>query len=387
MAGNQRARFSGLGWRVRDERGAVIIFVALGLVVLVGMLGLAFDVGHAYVNKSQLQNIADACALAGASALDGTAAGISEAEARATDYGASVYLANKTEFNTTDVTIPGSAVTYSVSLDGPWLDLGGAQAVADTIRFVRVVVPPRQTNVLFARVVPGIPDTLNFGAQAVAGLEPMTEVCGGLDPFSPIRLNPDPNNLGGFGYVIGQIYSVRLAPGSSGKNCSQYGLPGSVTGNFGLADPSDRQPSVVVFRDNILNGDYSNCVPIAGDALPADSGGGGNAILRAIQDRFDQDTNSQTYATHPDYVAGYLPRASGRNFRRIIRVAFNDELIPPGVSEPYNVVGYGCFFMAARPDAAPPSSAICLMYIGSCDISGRPTGFHEPSLTRTVLFR
>ena len=61
--------------RVRQERGAIIIFVALGLVVLIGMMGLAVDLGHAYVNKSQLQNIADACALAGASALNGTAGG------------------------------------------------------------------------------------------------------------------------------------------------------------------------------------------------------------------------------------------------------------------------------------------------------------------------
>ena len=67
--------------RVRQERGAIIIFVALGLVVLIGMMGLAIDLGHAYVNKSQLQNIADACALAGASALNGTAAGITRPRA------------------------------------------------------------------------------------------------------------------------------------------------------------------------------------------------------------------------------------------------------------------------------------------------------------------
>ncbi len=132
---------------VREERGAIIIFVALGLVVLIGMLGLAFDLGHAYVNKSQLQNIADASALAGASALNGTAAGITEAEARATDYaGAHTYLANKTEFNTAGVSIPGSAVTYSAALNGPWLANGAAQGTASTIRFVRVVVPPKQTQ-------------------------------------------------------------------------------------------------------------------------------------------------------------------------------------------------------------------------------------------------
>ena len=366
--------------KIRQERGAIIIFVALGLVVLIGMMGLAIDLGHAYVNKSQLQNIADACAMAGASALNGTAAGITKAQNRATDSG--TYLANLKEFNAQSVSIPADAVTYSASLNGPWLDAGGAAGIADTIRFVQVVVPPQQTAVYFAKVVPGIPAIMNFGADAVAGQEPMTQVCGGLDPFSPMAIDLNDDN---FGYVEGQIYSVRLAPGSSGKNCSDYGLPGSVTGNFGLADPSDRQPSTTVFRDNILNSDYTNCVPVASNSLPVTTGGGGNAILSAIQDRFDQDTNWTVYANQSAYETGYLNSAT--NFRRIIRVAFNDQVIPTGASSPYNVIGYGCFFMPARPDASPPSSAVCLMYIGGCDISGMPNGGNKPSLTKIVLFR
>jgi hypothetical protein len=120
-------------------------------------------------------------------------------------------------------------------------------------------------------------------------------------------------------------------------------------------------------------------------ALPTTTGGGGNAILRAIQDRFDQDWISTLYVDHNAYETGYLNSVT--NFRRIIRVAFNDQVIPTGASDPYNVVGYGCFFMPARPAASPPSAAVCLMYVGACDISGRPTGGHQPSLTKTVLFR
>lgn len=42
------------------------VFLALIMVVLVGFLGLAVDVGHLYLVKGQLQNAADAAALAGA---------------------------------------------------------------------------------------------------------------------------------------------------------------------------------------------------------------------------------------------------------------------------------------------------------------------------------
>ena len=215
----------------------------------------------------------------------------------------------------------------------------------------------------------------------------MTQACGGLDPFSPVQLG-DEDDLDGFGYELGKIYSIRLSPGTSGKNCSDYGLAGSVTGNFGLADPSDRQPSTTVFRDNILNGDYNNCVPMTDSALPAATGGGGNAILRAIQDRFDQDTDPNPYLDYTTYLSGYRNQDPvTTNWRRHIRVAFNDGTIPHGTSTPYNVVGYGCFFMPVRTDADPPSAAVCLMYVGGCDISGRPTGGNEPSLTKIVLFQ
>lgn len=50
--------------RRRNQRGAVAIIVGLMMVVLVGMLGLAVDFGYAYVRKNQLQNVADAEALA-----------------------------------------------------------------------------------------------------------------------------------------------------------------------------------------------------------------------------------------------------------------------------------------------------------------------------------
>ena len=46
------------------QRGAVAIIVGLTLAVLVGFAGLAIDGGRLYVNKTELQNAADACALA-----------------------------------------------------------------------------------------------------------------------------------------------------------------------------------------------------------------------------------------------------------------------------------------------------------------------------------
>lgn len=55
--------------RPARQRGAVAIMVALCLLMLLGLLGLAVDSGKLYVNKAELQTAADACALAAAQEL------------------------------------------------------------------------------------------------------------------------------------------------------------------------------------------------------------------------------------------------------------------------------------------------------------------------------
>ena len=49
-----------------------MVLVVVGMVVLLGMVGLALDGGHAMLNKTRLQNAVDAAALGGAKELDMT---------------------------------------------------------------------------------------------------------------------------------------------------------------------------------------------------------------------------------------------------------------------------------------------------------------------------
>ena len=62
--------------RLSERDGATVIIVALALVMLLGFGAFAVDIGYLYVVRNELQNAADAGALAGAAALynnDGTA--------------------------------------------------------------------------------------------------------------------------------------------------------------------------------------------------------------------------------------------------------------------------------------------------------------------------
>jgi len=54
---------------LKQERGAVLVLVGLLLFVFVGVTALALDLGHLYIVKNELQNAADAGALAGAQNL------------------------------------------------------------------------------------------------------------------------------------------------------------------------------------------------------------------------------------------------------------------------------------------------------------------------------
>ena len=56
-------------WPWRQRNGQALVTVAVTLVALMGIVGLAIDVGWMMVARNELQNGADAAALAGAGAL------------------------------------------------------------------------------------------------------------------------------------------------------------------------------------------------------------------------------------------------------------------------------------------------------------------------------
>lgn len=61
------------------QGGAVAVMVGFSIVLLVGFLAMVIDLGHLYVAKTELQNAADAAALAGARELNGSKLGVQNA--------------------------------------------------------------------------------------------------------------------------------------------------------------------------------------------------------------------------------------------------------------------------------------------------------------------
>lgn len=67
---------------LKNKRGSLIVFWAMLLPVLLGMAGIAIDIGAAQIQRTRIQHIADSAALAGASILKNE----SSAKARALEY-------------------------------------------------------------------------------------------------------------------------------------------------------------------------------------------------------------------------------------------------------------------------------------------------------------
>jgi Flp pilus assembly protein TadG len=152
--------------RRNGERGIALAMATLGFVVFLLAAGMAVDLSHFYLAGSELQNAADAAALAGASALNSTANGITKATDNA------VAALNKFEFNKVTVTFSRNDVKFGVNL----ADLNGtggmteaqAKATPTKVRFVKVSVPPKDVGVYFAKFALNT-DTVNMTRNAVAG--------------------------------------------------------------------------------------------------------------------------------------------------------------------------------------------------------------------------
>jgi Flp pilus assembly protein TadG len=145
----------------KSERGSVLAMSAISMAALLLATGLAVDISHFYTAKAELQNAADAAALAGASQINSTSGGIKMAVAEATK------ALNKYDFKTS-VNISSADVTFSNNLNGSYVDQASAISSPASIRFVKVSIPPKPVGVSFAAIALG--STKDISASATAGL-------------------------------------------------------------------------------------------------------------------------------------------------------------------------------------------------------------------------
>lgn len=193
---------------------------AFALLILIAFIGLVVDLGFLYTRKTELQNAADAAALAGARELNGTAAGVTAAAAQAI----ALAGANASDLDTTPVVISNANVQFGPHPAGPWSSVAVSQAAPADKWFVKVdtssIAQGTRPTWFMGVVSAGMGSTNTFGL-AVAG----RTVCEALPIFTCIR--PAGTAANDWGFVKGASY--RLAPPTAGSEIGP--------GNIGWMDP------------------------------------------------------------------------------------------------------------------------------------------------------
>lgn len=144
----------------RQQRGFVLIAMSVTMLVLLALIGLAFDLGRIYIARNEAQVFTDAAAMTAASKLDGTSAGV----ARARD--AVAHSPMRWNLGTQ----PFTGVTVEFSSDGAFW--ASEPKDASTLTMARVTAPSNGVEIVFLRAVGG-PASFTVPARSIAAANPV----------------------------------------------------------------------------------------------------------------------------------------------------------------------------------------------------------------------
>jgi Flp pilus assembly protein TadG len=172
----------------RGERGNVLAYTVISAFFLFLAVGLGVDLSHLYLAKTELQNAADAAALAGASALKDA---IPERATNADDRATRILNANKYNFNNRTFTA-APVIEYAKNLEPSQTNVyktSGAMSPTETAqaRFIRVTTPSVPINTFFA--IPILGFSTGLTATATAGLSVPGNVNACPTPLSAMACN------------------------------------------------------------------------------------------------------------------------------------------------------------------------------------------------------
>lgn len=265
----------------KRQRGAVAVVVGLTILVLVGMIGLALDMGQMFVNKTELQNAADACALAAARELDGNADALTRADAA----GLLVGGQNRVGFQKATVTLVAAGIRYSEYLSPNDAYETSNNADPATAKFAMCEVERDNIGMWFM-------GALGFGDQtvrayAVATLAPSQSTC--ALPIGMCKMSG--GSAPTFGLVVGQWYSGKFESGTP-----------STTGSYNWIDFSPEDGGGANEIKNMLSGPGQCELPPVGK--PVGQQGQIAAVADAWNTRFGLYKGAYNLAESPPDFTG-----------------------------------------------------------------------------------
>ena len=394
--------------RLAGQRGSVMIMTAILMAGIILAVGLCIDVARVYMVRTELQNAADAAALAAARELDSGAGGINDAVARATT------TINNYGFNDAAVNVQAVDVKFAINLNqNPYDSAATAAANPRNYRFVQVTTQAVSTPMLFSARVLGANHTesrsavagMSVGINTICDFFPFAVALADSDTTDVGFTPPAPNTVMTLNFVQGNGNSMTLkdkdyiiieVPEISGNGAKEtIRLAAGVTSicatlNTNIpfhATPSsnvNNGPRQIVDGSSTRFNIYANG---PGQLNPTDFPPDSNVGQDLTFDQYD----NRTAVTPPN------PNAPGQDQRRILIV----PIVAPGtytgtpVSAP--TLKFGAFFLKSTPTVDSPCSKAedgCahfrVEWIDESLVIGRGSftpGGGTSSLTLPVLYR
>jgi len=201
--------------KTKRERGFVLITMTFAAIGLIGALGMAVDLGRAFIAKNETQAFCDAASLNATLYLDGTSNGITAAQTA---------VANTTNaWNLDSAKVANPQVDFATSGSGPWVS---NPSPATGYIFTRVQASVALPLYFLPVVVNQF--TMNVNTAAIAGQTPVTKFSRGLAPYTVVSTNTDPSQS--YALQVGTQYSIQW-PASNANSFIRPPCAGDVAGS------------------------------------------------------------------------------------------------------------------------------------------------------------
>jgi len=341
--------------KTQRERGFVLITMAIVTIALIGALGMAVDVGRAFIAKNETQAFCDAASMAAVLKMDGTSTGISNARTA---------VANTTNaWNMDTARVSNPTVDFGTTASGPW-NTNPAPATGYTYARVQATVP---LPFYFAPLITGSL-TQNVYSVAIAAQIPITSFSRGLAPYTVVSTTPAATD---FGLVLGNQYDIQWpAQNNSGTGfvrppCSgdpaasvaavQADWGSSTSGYWGATANS------TIYQE-VLDNTQVTQISIGENISPVLTSGQKNAQATALDTRVQEDGD---YTNNS--LSSYLNNTA-HNGRRLIAL----PVVDPTSTSSTTVIGYAAFFLLSNGNAnsnyyasGTGNDPFCAVYAGS----------------------
>lgn len=374
------------------QQGVILPLVAIGLLAMLAIAGLALDSSHALANKTRLQNTVDAAALAAAKAYD-QSDDISVGDAAAFSlFGLNADAAGNHE-------IDAAYESGGINIVIQWSETLNPFVSTGIGPYVRVMATDFTLDATLSSVL-GVTD-IDIAATAVAGPSPSINSACNIAPMVVCARDADDPDLFGFeenglevlksaagdGSAIGPGNFQLIRIDCPGGDCVRDNLAGSYSGCVGEGTTLETEPGNTVGPTvqglNTRFGRYSG--PVSAEDYPPDvvvtqpdpplSYDEENAQIIQNGTAVDNETIDYGWEQYTqDVVNNYLdyPPPVGVYERRVMALPIARCDGGSSGSTTLDVVGFGCYFMLQEVNQQGTEAQIFGQFLSGCKAGGAP---------------